>query len=127
MNRGAVGFSVALANRNHCGGKPHFSKRFAVSAPQLLDALETRAIFQAGISQLPVKLRRCFALGTPGPYFTKAILFLGATSKVRSFHAHVTGSVQGPRCILVAAIQVCVGTVNLERSAAARYRGSNQL
>ena len=51
MHPGAIGISVGLANRNHGGRKAHFSERFALAAPQLLNALETWAVFQAGISQ----------------------------------------------------------------------------
>ena len=83
MNPGAIGFSVGLGNRNRGGRKPHFSKRFAMSAPQLLNALETWAVFQAGISQGRVKLRGRFALRAPGPNFVQAVLFLGATNKIR--------------------------------------------
>ena len=45
VNRGAVGFTVGFANRNYRRRKPHFSKRLELSAPQPLDALETRAVF----------------------------------------------------------------------------------
>ena len=105
MHPGAIGISIGLGNRNRGGRKPHLSKRFAVSAPQLLNALETRAVFQAGISQGRVKLRGCFALRAPGANFVQAVLFLGATNKIRNLHAHVAGSVQGPRRIFVAAVQ----------------------
>ena len=127
MHPGAIGVSIGLARRNHGRRKPHFSERFALSAPQLLNALETWAVFQAGISQGRVKLRGCFALRTSGAYFIQAVLFLGAADKLRNLHAHFAGSVQGPRCIFVAAVQVCVGTVNLEGSAAARCRRRDQL
>src|SRR4029077_7804028 len=51
LNPGAVGFSVGLANRNHSGRKPNLAKGFTLAAPQLLNALKTRPIVQAGISQ----------------------------------------------------------------------------
>src|SRR4029077_7863372 len=104
MDPSFIGFSVGLANWNHSGRKPHFAKRLAMSAQQLFDALETRTVFQACVSQGPVKLRSGLAPRTSGAYFIQAKLLLAAADKLGNFHAHVAASVQGPRRISVAAV-----------------------